>query len=179
MSDLARALTALVFARMPVELDREALTKRFERAAQLFDQADREYRVAIERILSAQHAREMLAAMESFRSEVVSIREQARAAAPYGDFDPLDIYVPSFPGSHADAVRAANLGDRVRQAVADARAEVNMHVGALLSPSEIEQLVEAKRQREAAFEGAILEAVPKDVGRRLGAQLVSLAEGWY
>ncbi|MGH7682708.1 MAG: hypothetical protein ACREMT_00045, partial [Vulcanimicrobiaceae bacterium] len=100
-------------------------------------------------------------------------------AAPYGDFDPLDTYVPPFSGSHADAVRAANLGDRAREAVMNARLEVNGRLGTLLSAVELERLVEAKRQREDAFEQAIRAAILPGVGKRVAEQLELLAEGWY
>ena len=179
MSSLARALAALVSARTPIDDDANALEERFNSAVRRFDDADRDYRNAIEHTLSRDRAREMLATMESFRKDVVRVRAQACAAAPYGDFDPLDTYVPPFGGTHADAVRAANVGDRARQAVAEARARANGHIAAMLTPQELDRLVEAKQQRMQAFEEAIREAVPREVNQRLGAQLVMLAEGWY
>jgi hypothetical protein len=176
---LARALTALAYARTPIEGDREALLARLEVAVAMMEDADRAYREAIERILPPDRAREMLLAIAAFRSEISQVRERVRSAAVYSDFDPLDTYVPFFPGSHADAVRAANLGDRAREHVANLRAGVNAQIGALLDPSEVERLMEAKRARNAVFDRAIREAVPSEVSDRLATQLMLLADGWY
>ena len=178
-TSLARALAALVDARTATGLQRDALAERFEHAVRKLDDADREYRTAMEGTLSPQHARELLAAMQSFRRDVAQVREQARATAPYGDFDPLDTYVPPFGGTHADAVRAANVGDRARQAVADARARANTQIASMLSPQELERLIDAKERRADAFEEAIREAAPREVTGHLLVQLVMLAEGWY
>lgn len=179
MSSLARALVALTHARANVSIEDEKLEKRFEDAIVRLEDADREYRAEIEHTLPRDRAREMLSAMMAFRREVVAIREQARATLPYGDFDPLDTHIPSFTGSHADAVRAASLADRARQAVADARAAVNARVAALFEPDQLERLRSAKAVRDAAFEGAIREAVPSEVNDRLAVQLAHLAQNWF
>lgn len=152
---------------------------RFEAAVARLEEVDHAYRAVVERILPPERAKEMLAAMSSFRAEVAELRERVRAAAPYGDFDPLDTFVPGFPGSHADAVRAANTGDRAREEVAQLRARVNARITALLEPAQIEQLMQAKRARNAAFDRVIREAVPRDVSDRLATQLMLLADGWY
>jgi hypothetical protein len=180
LSALPQSLVALLYARMPLdEGQRRHFVRRAERAVRDFEKADRNYQKAIKRTLSREHAHEMLAAMETFRRNVTGIREQARQVAAFGDFDPLDTFVPSFPGTHADAVRAANVGDQARQAVADARAHVNAHVADMLSSDQLERLLEAKRQRGAAFERAIRNAFPKETGPQLLSQLVMLADGWY
>lgn len=179
MSSLARALVALTCARANVTIEKQKLEKRFEDAIVRLEDADREYRAEIERILPRERAREMLSAMTAFRHEVVAIREQARATLPYGDFDPLDTHVPSFPGSHADAVRAASLADRARQAVADARAAVNAQVAALFESDQLERLRRAKAVRDSAFERAIREAAPSEVSDRLAVQLALLAQNWF
>ena len=179
LSSLARALVALTCARANVTIEKEKLEKRFEDAIVRLEEADREYRAEIERVLPRGRAGEMLSAMTAFRREVAAIREQARAALPYGDFDPLDTHVPSFPGSHADAVRAANFADGARQAVADARAVVNARVSALLEPDQLERLRRAKAVRDATFERAIREAAPSEVSDRLAVQLALLAQNWF
>jgi len=178
-SELARALVALLYARIPVGEDPQNLLGRADRAVHELAKADRAYQKTIERTLPRTRARELLAAMESFRRDVVAIRNQARNAAPYGDFDPLDTYVPSFGGSHAEATRAANVGDRARQMVEDARAHVNARIVANLSAGELERLLDAKRKRGAEFERIITKAMPRDVDPPVIAQLVQVADGWF
>ena len=117
--------------------------------------------------------------MAGFRAEVADLRERTRVAAGYGDFDPLDTYVPSLAVSHAEAVRAANTADLARGEVASLRARVNARIAALLSADEIAELTAAKRLRQAAFDRAIREAVPAGIGDRVATQLMLLADGWY
>jgi len=178
-SELARALVALLYARMPIAEEPEKVLSRTDRAVRDLEKADRAYQKTIERTLPRTQAREMLAAMEAFRRDVVAIRNSARDSAPYGDFDPLDTYVPSFGGSHADATRAANVGDRARQMVDDARAHVNAHIVEKLGPGELERLLDAKRRRGAEFERIIAKAMPRDVGTPMIAQLAQVADGWF
>ena len=142
------------------------------------DEADRAYRADIGTLLPAVTARALLAAMSSFRAQVRVLRERTAATCGYGDFDPLDTYIPSIPESHAQAVRAANAADIARSEVARLRAEVNTRIGGLLEKTDIEALTSAKRLRNAAFDRAIREAVP-DSGDALATQLLLLADGWY
>ena len=169
----------MISARTPLELERDELLASLDDAVCKLDAADREYRVAIERILPPDRALQMLSAMDAFRGEVIDIREKTRVAGGYGEFDPLDTYIPSFGRSHADAVRSANLGDRAREAVADARARINAQVALQMTERELDALLDAKESRAEAFEAAIDQALPRDVSKRLRSQLVLLAEGWY
>lgn len=178
-SELARALVALLFARTEVDEEPRKVLARTDRAVRDLEKADRTYRKTIERTLPRQRALEMLAAIESFRRDVVAIRNQARNSASYGDFDPLDTFIPPFGGTHADAVRAANIGDQARQTVEDARAHVNSHILPTLGPSELERLREAKRKRIAEFERILKNALPRAVSPPVIAQLAQLADGWF
>jgi hypothetical protein len=176
---LARSLAALACVRAPVEGTSEAIVEDFVPAVARLDKADQEYRAAIDRLLSKAKARELLAAMASFRAEVNEVRERTRTAAGYGDFDPLDIYVPTLSVSHAQAVRSANIADLARGEVVELRAKVNVRIGALLERTEIERLTEAKRARNAAFDRAIRDVMPLGTSDRLATQLMLLADGWY
>ena len=115
-----RALAAFAVARAPVDLD-DALLANLTDAVRRMDEADRAYRAAIEAQLPAAKATPLLQAMALFRSNVAQLREQTRITTEYGDFDPLDTYVPSIPASHAHAVRAANTADLARGEVARLR----------------------------------------------------------
>jgi hypothetical protein len=157
----------------------EAIVEDFVPAVARLDKADQEYRAAIDRLLPKAKARELLAAMASFRAEVNELRERTRTASGYGDFDPLDIYVPTLSVSHAQAVRSANIADLARGEVVELRAKVNVRIGALLERTEIEQLTEAKRARNAAFDRAIRDVMPLGTSDRLATQLMLLADGWY
>ena len=117
--------------------------------------------------------------MAAFRNGVAEVRKRTRALTAYGDFDPLDTYVPSIPASHADAVRAANEADLARTEVAHRRAQVNAHVAGLLDRAEIERLIAAKRVRNAAFDRAIRDAMPLGASDQLATNLLFLADGWY
>ena len=117
--------------------------------------------------------------MARFRADVATLRERARTTTEYGDFDPLDTYVPSIEASHAHAVRAANSADLARSEVARLRAQANGRIGELLERNEIEHLTEAKRARNAAFDRAVREALPPESGDRLATHLMLLADGWY
>jgi hypothetical protein len=162
-----------------VEGTSEAIVEDFVPAVARLDKADHEYRAAIDRLLPKAKARELLAAMASFRAEVNELRERTRTAAGYGDFDPLDIYVPTLSVSHAQAVRSANIADLARGEVVELRAKVNVRIGALLERTEIERLTEAKRARNAAFDRAIRDVMPPGTSDRLATQLMLLADGWY
>jgi hypothetical protein len=170
---------ALLYARMPVAEEPQKVLSRVDRVVRDLEKADRAYQKTIERTLPRAQAREMLAAIESFRRDVVTVRNQARNSAPYGDFDPLDTYVPSFGGSHAEATRAANVGDQARQMVDDARAHVNAHIVEKLGPSDLERLLDAKRKRGLEFERIIAKAMPRDVAAPMIAQLAQVADGWF
>jgi hypothetical protein len=148
-------------------------------AVRRMDAADRAYRAAIEAQLPAAKATSLLQAMALFRSNVAQLREQTRVTTEYGDFDPLDTYVPSIPASHAHAVRAANTADLARGEVARLRAQANARIGELLERDDIERLTEAKRARNAAFDRAIREALPADTSDQIATHLMLLADGWY
>jgi hypothetical protein len=142
------------------------------------DAADRDYRAAIEAALPPATAQLILNAMAAFRSDVAALRERTRATTAYGDFDPLDTYVPSIPASHAHAVRAANTADLARSEVAQLRAQANARIGELLERDQIERLTAAKRARNAAFDRAVRDAVPGS-SDGLATHLMLLADGWY
>jgi hypothetical protein len=143
------------------------------------DAADRAYRLAIEAALPPAKAHALLEAMTAFRNGVSEVRERTRMATNYGEFDPLDTYVPSIPASHAHAVRAANEADIARAEIAHRKAQVNAFVAESLDRTEIERLIEAKRVRNAAFDRAIRAAMPAGTGDQLATNLLLLADGWY
>ncbi|HEY5349112.1 MAG TPA: hypothetical protein VIJ64_05255 [Candidatus Lustribacter sp.] len=175
---LARALAACACARAPIDLD-DTLLANLTVAVGRLDDADRTYRAAIEAQLPAPKAAALLRAMAAFRTDVAALRERTRVTTGYGDFDPLDTYVPAIPASHAHAVRAANTADLARGEVAELRARANAAIGEALERNEIERLTEAKRARNAAFDRAIREAVPGGTSDQLATQLMLLADGWY
>jgi hypothetical protein len=175
---LVRALAAYATARAPIAFDDELLAQ-LTRAVQQMDAADRAYRATIESRLPPAKATSLLQAMARFRADVAALRERARTTTEYGDFDPLDTYVPSIEASHAHAVRAANSADLARNEVARLRAQANARIGELLERDEIEHLTEAKRARNAAFDRAVREALPPESGDRLATHLMLLADGWY
>ena len=179
MSALARALAACATARAALDLDQESLAANFTAAVAHLDAADHAYRLAIQTALPAEKAHALLEAMTAFRNGVAEVRERTRAVTNYGDFDPLDTYVPSIPASHAHAVRAANEADLARTDVAHRRAQVNAHVAESLEKIEIERLIEAKRVRNAAFDRAIRNAMPAGTSDQLATNLLLLADGWY
>jgi hypothetical protein len=172
---LARALAALTAAHASVDVPSAAFTPAIER----MDDADRAYVASIAEILPAEKAREMLAALTAFRDEVFALRERTRADTGYGDFDPLDTYVPSLAVSHGQSVRIAAAADVARGQVAELRARVNGRIGALLDRADVDRLTAAKRVRNAAFDAAIRAAVPPGASDRLGTLLLLLADGWY
>jgi hypothetical protein len=141
---LVRALAACASARAPIERD-DAQLQAWTVAVRQMDEADRAYRAAIERLLPAAKATALLQTMARFRADVAALRERTRVTTEYGDFDPLDTYVPAIPASHAHAVRAANVADLARTEVARLRAQANGRIGELLERDEIERLTEATR----------------------------------
>jgi len=173
-----RALAAFAAARAPVDLD-DALVANLSDAVRRMDEADRAYRAAIAAQLPPAKATPLLGAMAAFRAEVAQLRERTRATTEYGDFDPLDTYVPSIPASHAHAVRAANAADLARGEVARLRAQANGHIGELLERDDIERLTEAKRARNAAFDRAVREAMPAGTSDQIATHMMLLADGWY
>jgi hypothetical protein len=175
---LVRALAACASARAPIELDGDLIAA-LTTAVQRMDAADRAYRAAIEAQLPATKATSLLQTMALFRTEVAALRERTRATTEYGDFDPLDTYVPSIPASHAHAVRAANVADQARSEVARLRAQANGRIGELLERDEIERLTEAKRARNAAFDRAVRAAIPPETSDQIATHLMLLADGWY
>jgi hypothetical protein len=176
---LPRALAALAEARVQAETDHETLVAAFTAAVERLDAADRAYRVAIEAALPAEKSHSLLEAMAAYRNGVAEVRERTRTVTNYGDYDPLDTYVPSIPASHAHAVRAANEADIARAEVAHRRAQINAHVAESLDKAEIERLIEAKRVRNAAFDRAIRAAVPSGTSDHVATNLLLLADGWY
>jgi hypothetical protein len=175
---LVRALAACASARAPIDLD-DAFLAKLTGAVQQMDAADRAYRAAIEAQLPPAKATPLLQAMATFRAGVAQLRERTRVTTEYGDFDPLDTYVPSIPASHAHAVRAANTADIARGEVAQMRAQANARIGELLERDEIVRLTEAKRSRNAAFDRAIRDAVPAGTSDQIATHLMLLADGWY
>ncbi len=196
---LALALAAATSAWLRLEEHAAELGERFVPAVAALDAADRDYRGAVEAALPPESARATLAAMAAFRERVHAIRAQARReigdlyqrfGRSYGEFDPLDPYLPSTAGlSHADGTRVASLADGARSEVAVLRARVNQAVVTGLRPPEVEALVAAKRRRGEVFEAvlgralatavapyATLDAAELDKTR---AQLLRLADGWY
>ena len=173
-----RALAACASARAPIDLD-DTLLANLTVAVQRMDEADRAYRAAIQTHLPAAKAASLLAAMALFRADVAALRERTRVTTEYGDFDPLDTYVPSIPAPHAHAVRAANTADLARGEVARLRAQANARIGELLERNEIERLTEAKRARNAAFDRAIRETIPAETSDQIATHLMLLADGWY
>jgi hypothetical protein len=175
---LVRALSAYAAARAPIELD-DTLVANLTDAVRRMDEADRAYRAVITAQLPAAKSAALLQAMARFRADVAQLREQTRVTTEYGDFDPLDTYVPSIPASHAHAVRAANTADLARGAVARLRAQANAAIGELLDRNEIERLTEAKRTRNAAFDRAIRGGLPAGTSDQVATHLMLLADGWY
>jgi hypothetical protein len=175
---LVRALAACTSARAPIDVDDEFIGV-LTAAVRQMDEADRAYRAAIEAQLPAPKAASLLGAMARFRADVAALRERTRVTTEYGDFDPLDTYVPAIPASHAHAVRAANTADLARNEVAQLRAQANARIGELLDRDEIVRLTEAKRARNAAFDQAIRSAVPAGTSDGIATHLMLLADGWY
>jgi hypothetical protein len=175
---LVRALAACASARAPIDIDDEFIA-RLMSAVREMDGADRAYRTSIEAQLPAPKATALLQAMARFRADVAAVRERTRVTTGYGDFDPLDTYVPAIPASHAHAVRAANTADLGRNEVAQLRAQANARIGELLDRDEIVRLTEAKRVRNAAFDKAIRGAVPAGTSDGIATHLMLLADGWY
>ena len=192
---LAAALAAALRARLDLPPGSEqTMAAALAPALAELDEADRRYRDAVRATLPAAKAEEMLRRMAAFRVNVHEVREHVRReidgiyrrfGKTYGDFDPLDTYVPSADGvSHADGIRSADAADRARREVQRLKSEVNALLLALLTRQEIETLTVAKRERRAAFE-RILEAYAgahaSDVRerRRVVTELAALADGWY
>ncbi len=173
-----RALAACAAARAPIDLD-AALLANLTVAVARMDEADRAYRAAIEAQLPPAKAAALLRTMAQFRAAVAALRERTRETTAYGDFDPLDTYVPSIPASHAHAVRAANTADIARGEVARLRAQANTSIGELLERDDIDRLTAAKRTRNAAFDRAIRDAVPAATSDQIATHLMLLADGWY
>jgi hypothetical protein len=176
---LARALAARTAAQLPTEWNREECVAAFAAVVAELDAADDAYQAAIGAHLSASKAQATLAALADFRLRVGDIRARVRSAVDYGDFDPLDTYVPTPRGSHGDAVRAASATDAARGEVAYMRARVNEQIGALLEREDIEQLTTAKRARNAAFDRSLRAALPARVTDKLATQLLLLVDAWY
>ncbi|GAC1420584.1 MAG: hypothetical protein NVSMB64_29520 [Candidatus Velthaea sp.] len=164
-------------------------------AVAALDAADRAYRAAIETILPPDSARTLLETMAAFRAAAHSVREAARteletlyarSGRSYGDFDPLDAFVPSPAGlSHLDGVRAADIADRAKARIDALRGEANGRIAAAASsaPSSTGAIIAAKRARNTAFAGAVHAAiVPLLGGGPVGPTveaIAGLAEGWY
>ncbi len=129
--------------------------------------------------MPAEKSHALLEAMTAFRNGVAELRERTRGVTNYGDYDPLDTYVPAIAASHAHAVRAANEADLARAEVTHRRQQINAHVAESLDKAEIERLIEAKRARNAAFDRAIRAAVPSGTSDQVATQLLLLADGWY
>jgi hypothetical protein len=196
---LALALAAAASAWLRLDEHEAEFAGRFVPAVAALDEADREYRRAVETALPPHEARATLSAMAAFRDRVHAVRERARREIgdlyqrfnrAYGAFDPLDPYLPATTGlSHADGTRAATLADGARSEVAVLRARANQDVVAGLQAAQVDALVAAKRRRREAFDTALGRALETAVApvATLGAaelektrsELVRLADGWY
>ncbi|TAM75005.1 hypothetical protein EPN44_09765 [bacterium] len=192
---LAAALAAALCARLDLPPGGEdAVAAALAPAVAELDGADRRYRAAVRATLPAAKAEEMLRLMAAFRVNVHEVREHVRReidaiyrrfGKTYGDFDPLDTYVPSAGGvSHADGIRAADAADRGRRDVQRLRGEVNAVLLALLTHGEVEALTVAKQERRTAFERIIETHVGSHASevqerRRAVTELAALADGWY
>ncbi|HYZ15053.1 MAG TPA: hypothetical protein VE591_01580 [Candidatus Acidoferrum sp.] len=196
---LALALAAATSAWLGLDDDEVRLAAAFVPAVAAMDDADREYRRAIEATLPRERAHAVLSPMASFRDRVHVARERARREIgelyrrynrAYGGFDPLDPFVPPTTGlSHADATRVATIADNARAEVDALRAAVNDEVAKRLDAAQIEALVAAKRRRGDAFRAAIAAALENAVAAHPDVrvaqrekalhQLVRLADGWY
>jgi len=179
---------------VPIDCDDDTLAAAFTPAIVAMDAADRAYRKAIETILPAENAREVLGTMAAFRRKTAEIRESAateiramykRAGRDYGNFDPLDTYTPSTSGlAHVDGVRVADLGDRARAETTRVRTEANariaphigMHGGAIVTE---------KKRRVTEFKGALHAIVVPLVGGSAKSvspiidDLAAIADGFY
>ncbi|TAM61891.1 hypothetical protein EPN52_01840 [bacterium] len=192
---LAAALAAAACARLDLAPEEEpALAQSFAPIVADLDGADRRYRAAVRSTLPAAKAEEMLRLMAGFRASAHEVREHVRReidaiyrrfAREFGNFDPLDTYVPPADGlSHADGIRCADAADRGRREIARLRGEVNTTLVAQLTRSEIEALTAAKQERRAAFERALGSRVgvltsDERERRRAAGELAALADGWY
>jgi hypothetical protein len=176
---LARAIAARVTSQLAPGIDHAALGPLCVRAVAELGAADGAYHAAIGAILPAAKARTVLAALTGFRSRVAEIRAGVRLTADFGDYDPLDTYVPALHGSHADSVRRAGATDAARSEVAQLRQRVNAEIIALLEPGEIEQLVAAKRIRNAAFDRSVRMVIPDVGAEKLAVAVLQLIDGWY
>ena len=196
---LALTLAAVASARLGLEEHEPELARAFVPAVAAMDQADRDYRRAIESALAPDASAAMLSAMASFRAQAHDVRENARReigelyrkyGREYGWFDPLDVYLPPTTGlSHADGTRVATMSDTARAGVAALRVRVNESVTTRLQPAQLDALVAAKRLRNDAFERAVASSLRAAVARhatlpaaaldKTADQLVRLAGGWY
>jgi hypothetical protein len=59
------------------------------------------------------------------------------------------------------------------------RQRVNAEIIALLEPGEIEQLVAAKRIRNAAFDRSVRMVIPDVGAEKLAVAVLQLIDGWY
>jgi hypothetical protein len=191
---LARALRSGLLFRQP-SLEPAALpTSLFTETVVRCDAADRAYRAAIEDVLAAADAREVLGTMGAFRAHVRDVRSAvrteidvlvSRAARVLPDFDPLDVVAPRIEGlSHVDGVRLADLSDRARLRVDALRAEANARIAPHLSEGAREKLATAKRVRITAFTGAVhAELAPLAASLERFSPtveaLAALADAWY
>jgi hypothetical protein len=196
---LAQALAAAASSWLRLEDSEPEFRRGFAAAVAALDDADRDYRRAIEATLPSQDAAALLAAMATFRERVHDVRERARAAIgalfhrnglEYGGFDPLDPYMPATTAlSHVDGTRVATLADAARSEVETLRAAVNGAVAKRLLPAQIEALIGAKRRRretfETALEGVLAAALAQHPSVTLAKTdralyaLTQLADGWY
>jgi hypothetical protein len=196
---LALALAAAASSWLRLEESEAAFGRDFGAAVALLDDADRDYRRAIEQTLPPDTAAALLAAMAAFRERVHEVRERARAAIgalfsrnglAYGAFDPLDPHLPATTAlSHVDGTRVATLADAARSEVETLRAAVNDAVAKRLLPPQIEALIDAKRRRRVAFETALQGALETALAPHPSVTaaktdrtlygLTQLAEGWY
>lgn len=195
---LALALAAAACSRLNLtEEDEARLRVAFTEAVAATDSADSAYRGAIEQTLPHDKARTMLRAMASFREMAQQTREAAvreleqlwkRYNLAYGWFDPLDSYAPPTHGlNHADATRAATIGDRARGQVDALRNQANQSILGELAPEQIDALRAAKLRRRdrfrtalgMAFKNAVDSHVDQPAFDSLLDHLTSLTEGWY
>jgi hypothetical protein len=196
---LALALAAAASSQLRLDGGEPEFRGVFAPVVVTLDEADHDYRRAIEQTLPPPAAAALLAAMATFRERVHEVRERARAeigalfrrnGLVYGGFDPLDPAMPATTAlSHVDGTRVATLADAARSEIEALRAAVNGSVAQNLSPQQMEALVGAKRRRREAFEAALrgpLEIIAAQHPGLTAARtdrtlygLAQLADGWY
>lgn len=171
--------------------------ERFSACVAALDEADRRYGESFGQQLPATAARQLLALMSEFRRQTQTIRTRthaeleqlyARSGRHWGDFDPLDVFVPTPEGlAHVDGMRAADIGDRARAEVRMLRGEANRQTVVLFGNRPTHEIIAAKQIRNADFRTALSDAlaiseavgIPGETREKLIDALCALVDGWY